>query len=734
MFIQYRLFSEHSLWRLLEINKNENYISVNELKNIICKQSNINYNNKIDIYFSIYKDEDNNEYVNNKDKEKELKYLNSDDKIYNGTKILVHRNIKKKSNVSDITHKAKKEITLNVEEKQKINIPNEFLCKLCNLILLESYIIVCNNNCGYSVCKNCILFYILNTLIKENERKVNYIDLSLLNDNVKCPICNGFLKYCILNKKIELTLEKLQDERNDIDSYNLNIDERNNKFLKIIEKLKIENFDYINKNNIFDNEIFEIIKKKFIYSNVNKNYNRTTKTEENKIFHHFLYLMESNKLNCIKEYNMIYIDFDSLIFDSIQKISVKNIYEEIQEKNREENVVNDNNNIYDISDINKNLNTDDCNNELNNKKDDESCNKTLTNNVIKDVLISANVNSKCVNENDNNKNFNLNDENSNTNDETKNIKDNSTSEIDDELYNKNKTYIMPISFVGGETSYSLIGVFYIKELFIIINDNNKIDNEIDENKKKIIQNFLKKWFHNENQNNENILEKLNYGNIYKVDYVNKYEKTCFFPAKKQPIYNIINNKRQKNKKKNNIEIILDLKKFKDVILSVHNYIRYGSRPTYYDVKKTSATNNTEDEEKKNYMMTREKADTPCSSIDTNENQLNIKLNEESKQKNAISTNAIIKENGFQEIFEILYDTKIAPLSIQNNFNINNPYAGYCALLPFLTKQEFDFIRKLQRIYKEKYLKELYKYVKKNNLHMNIFYNAVNAIFFSTIKQ
>ncbi|CRH03113.1 conserved Plasmodium protein, unknown function [Plasmodium relictum] len=730
MYIQYRLFSEHSLWRLLEINKNENYILANELKNIICKQSNINYNNKIDIYFSIYKDENNNEYINNRNNEKEIKYLNGEDKIYNGTKILVHRNIKKKSNVSDITHKAKKEIILNVEEKQKINIPNEFLCKLCNLILLESYIIVCNNNCGYSVCKNCILFYILNCLIKENERKAHYIDLSLLNGNVKCPICNGFLKYCILNKKIELTLEKLQDERNDIDSYNLNIDERNNKFLKIIEKLKIENFDYINKNNIFDNEIFVIIKKKFIYSNVNKNNNQPIKSVENKIFHHFLYLMESNKLNCIKEYNMMYIDFDSLIFDSLQKINVKNIYEEIQEKNKE-NGANNNNSIFDVSDIDKNLNDDDFNNELN-KKDEDNGNREIVNSDMKEDLISVDLNTQITSENDNNKNINLNDENNNVNDENKNIRDSSVSEIDEELYNKNKTYIMPISFVGGETSYSLIGVFYVKELFFIIN-NNKKDDTIDKNKKKLVQDFLHKWFHNESQNNENILEKLNYGNIYKVDYVNKYEKTCFFPAKKQPIYNIINNKRQK-KKKNNIEIILDLKKFKDVVLSVDNYIKYGSRPTYYDTKKTSTNNIIEDEEKKNHMAIKEKVDTSYSLNDTNENQINIKLNEENKQRNITSANNSSKENGFQEIFEILYETKIAPLSIQNNFNINNPYSGYCALLPFLTKQEFDFIRKLQRIYKEKYLKELFKHVKKNNLHINIFYNAVNAIFFSTIKQ
>ncbi|CDU16126.1 conserved protein, unknown function [Plasmodium yoelii] len=713
MYIQYRLFSEHSLWRVLEINKSENYILVSELKNIIRKQSNINYNNKIDIYFSLYQNEDNEEDINKKSRNisKEIKYLDVDDKIYNGNKILVHRDVKKKNTVHDITHIAKKEIILDVEEKQKVNLPNEFLCKICNYMLIESYIIVCNNNCGYSVCKSCILFYIFSCIIKEDEKKKNYIDLSLIknDDNIiKCPICKGVLKYCIINKKMELTLKKLQDERNDIDSFNFIIQERNNKFVKIIEKMKIQNFDYSsieNRNNdttniytLFNNHVFKTIEEKYIYStsNNNNNNNKTNEQieiEEKPVLNHFLYLMDSNKLNSIKEYLMVYIDYDSCIFDTIQKMNIKNISDHINE-----------------------------------------------NKLLQDKLYSHE------------------DDTNNDNTISKSDKNNSQEEIDEKLYTKNKAYIIPISFVGGETSYSLIGVFYISDLVSSFNSvNNKDKNEKHVNNK--IENFMMKWHGNDsignNVNKENIMNKLKNGDIYKVEYVNKYEKTCFIPVRKQPLYNIINTKRNKTKKKTNIEIVLELKKFMEIVLTVDNYIRYGSRPNNYEIKKVVTSggddisvdtgigggvnipfNNMDENEKKNMNVQKNKELQDISYIIGNNQDINSQTNYEGTlQPNYPSENISIltKHTEFQEIYEILYSTKTVPISIQNIFNINNPYVDYCAILPFLTKEEFLFFRKLQRIYKEKYLKKLYKHVKENNLNINIFSNAVNSIFFSTIR-
>ncbi|SCL96709.1 conserved Plasmodium protein, unknown function [Plasmodium chabaudi chabaudi] len=742
MYIQYRLFSEHSLWRVLEINKSENYILVSELKNIIRKQSNINYNNKIDIYFSLYQNEDE-EDINKKTRNisKEIKYLDVDDKIYNGNKILVHRDVKKKNNVHDITHIAKKEIILDVEEKQKVNLPNEFLCKICNYMLIESYIIVCNNNCGYSVCKSCILFYIFSCIIKEDEKKKNYIDLSLVknDDNIiKCPICKGVLKYCIVNKKMELTLKKLQDERNDIDSFNFIIQERNNKFMKIIEKMKIQNFDYsslenrnndgTNINTLFNNHIFKTIEEKYIYStnnNNNKKVNEQIKIEEKTILNHFMYLMDSNKLNSMKEYQMIYIDFDSCIFDTIQKMNIKNISEHI----------NGSQSLQDILDPDERGNT------------------------MSSIAYASGVTNKIDNKRldpikyEKNENMNNNTYSGPTTDQN-----NDQEEIDEKLYTQNKTYIIPISFVGGETSYSLIGVFYISDLVTSFNSGNgRNQNEKDFNNK--IENFMMKWHANESGGNniskENIMNKLKNGDIYKVEYVNKYEKTCFIPVRKQPLYNIVNTKRNKTKKKTNIEIVLDFKKFMEVVLTVDNYIRYGSRPNNYEIKKVATSpgddisgdtgmsgglnipfNNMDENEKKIMNVQKNKEIQDISYMIGNNQDMISQINYEGTlQPNYPSENISIltKHSEFQEIYEILYSTKVAPVSIQNNFNINNPYADYCAILPFLTKEEFLFFRKLQRIYKEKYLKRLYKHVKENNLNINIFSNAVNSIFFSTIR-
>ncbi|CXH88741.1 conserved Plasmodium protein, unknown function [Plasmodium berghei] len=742
MYIQYRLFSEHSLWRVLEINKNENYILVSELKNIIRKQSNINYNNKIDIYFSLYQNEDNEEDINKKSRNisKEIKYLDVDDKIYNGNKILVHRDVKKKNTVHDITHIAKKEIILDVEEKQKVNLPNEFLCKICNYMLIESYIIVCNNNCGYSVCKSCILFYIFSCIIKEDEKKKNYIDLSLIknDDNIiKCPICKGVLKYCIINKKMELTLKKLQDERNDIDSFNFIIQERNNKFGKIIEKMKIQNFDYSsieNRSNdgtniytLFNSHIFKTIEEKYICSTNNNNKaNEQIQIEEKSVLNHFLYLMDSNKLNSIKEYQMIYIDFDSCIFDTIQKMNIRNISEHINGNQLLQNILHP----YEVD-----------------------------NNSIPNIVCDSGIVKKIDNERLDNIKY---EKNENMNSNAYNIpnidQNNAQEEIGEKLYIKNKTYIIPISFVGGETSYSLIGVFYISDLVTSFNNGNTKDrNEKHVNNK--IENFMMKWHANDSVGNhinkENIMNKLKNGDIYKVEYVNKYEKTCFIPVRKQPLYNIINTKRNKTKKKTNIEIVLELKKFMEIVLTVDNYIRYGSRPNNYEIKKVVTSggddisvdtgmggginipfNNMDENEKKNMNVQKNKEIQDISYIIGNNQDINSQIiYEGTLQSNYPSENIYIltKHTEFQEIYEILYSTKTMPVSIQNNFNINNPYADYCAILPFLTKEEFLFFRKLQRIYKEKYLKKLYKHVKENNLNINIFSNAINSIFFSTIR-
>ncbi|SBS95176.1 conserved Plasmodium protein, unknown function, partial [Plasmodium ovale curtisi] len=98
-----------------------------------------------------------------------------------------------------------------------------------------------------------------------------------------------------------------------------------------------------------------------------------------------------------------------------------------------------------------------------------------------------------------------------------NMNNNGQEEIDEKLYTKNKTYIIPISFVGGETSYSLIGVFYISDLVTSFNNGNARDrNEKDFNNK--IENFMMKWHANEsggnNINKENIMNKLKNGDIY----------------------------------------------------------------------------------------------------------------------------------------------------------------------------------------------------------------------------
>ncbi|SCA48269.1 conserved Plasmodium protein, unknown function [Plasmodium ovale] len=717
MYVQYRLFSERSLWRTVEISRSENYILANDLKNIICKQSNINYNNKIEIYFSVYREEDEGEAVDDEEnhghgdggdgrgggantgvtaegygangytlgkRKKEMKYLSGDDKIYSGTKLLVHRDVKKKNNNLDITHKAKKEIILNVEEKQKINVPNEFLCKLCNFLLIESHIIVCTKNCGYSVCKCCILFYIFNSLIVENERRNNFIDVNLLSkkDSIKCPICKGILKYCMFNKKMEMTLKRLHDERKDIDSVNLLIKERNNKFMKIIERLKIENFDWSccdvsngvddpimnnrNEGNLFECDVFKTIENKFILTNTGGKINQTEIADDNRLYNHFLYLMESNKLGCIKEYNLIFIDFDSCIFDIIQKMSVKCAYAEVST----------------VGEVQEEM----YNGEEVEKRDllDASEKYTVDNDEKLDVYRS----------------------NQKGNVEGRYEGENSSDEIDEELYNKNKVYIMPISFVGGETSYSLIGVFYIKGVFTRIGNGG-------EEKELLMENFLRKWFLNENKKIENILDMLNFGNIYTVDYVKKYERTCFFPARKQPIYNIINTRRQKAKRKNNIEIVLEFKRFGDVLLSVHNYIKYGSRPNNYEGKRGGAP--TVDDVPEQVPHT--------SFIGTSTATLASAL-----------PNCLTRRGEFQEVYNTLYDTKAVPvLCAQDKFNVSNPYVGYCALLPFLTKEDFLLFRKLQRIYKEKYLRKLYRHIRENGLNMNIFFNAVNAVFFSTTR-
>ncbi|EUD65319.1 hypothetical protein C922_04262 [Plasmodium inui San Antonio 1] len=723
MYIQYRLFSEHSLWRVLEINKSENYILVSELKHIICKQSNINYNNKIDIYFSVYKDDEEGEgsgvsgVTSIGGGDHEVAFLNPEDKVYNGTKILIHRHIRKKSNLSDITHEAKKEISsVDVREEQKINIPNEFLCKLCSYILIDSHILVCSNNCGYSVCKTCILFYILNQLLISDEKKTSaFIDMSRLKDkSIQCPVCNGALKYCIWNKKLELTLKKILDERSDIDSFKLNVEERNARFLRIVEKLKIENFppsDSGAKENIFESDVFKAIEQRYILSSGNRKTNEpsSSREEEVKIANHFLYLMTNNRLNCTKEFNMIFLDFENPIFDTVQKMNLRAAYDHQLGKTTGGEAASSVSGGADPMDAERN--------------------GSLNNSAAKQLLHTDSDSGK------------------------KAVIESSQDDIDEEQYSQNKTYIMPISSVGGETSYSLIGVFYVKGLFKQVSTSS---NDRDEAKQKsILKNFLQKWFSDEVKGNQNPskvvnpLERLKSGDVYTLEWIRKYQKTCFFPARKQPIYNIINSRRQRSRKRNNIEIVLDLRRFLDVVLTVDNYIKYGSRPNNYETKKGGGgplgvlSSNVEDEEgKKKMAPTRldNKVADPTS-LPHSIGPVDVKGNQNDVAKGgmpivttggeASSPAALTKQTDFREFFELMYDTKVSPVIIGSSFNVSNPYADYCALLPFLTKEDFLFLRKLQRIYKEKYLRQLYRHVRRNDLSMNVFFNAVNSVFFSS---
>lgn len=335
-------------------------------------------------------------------------------------------------------------------------------------------------------------------------------------------------------------------------------------------------------------------------------------------------------------------------------------------------------------------------------------------------------------------------------------------EFNECMYNKTKTYIIPISFVGGETSYSLIGIYVVKDLYMrgdektkgtlynnmpstsscLLNRGN--NNNVGDS---FVESFLQKWFHYEYMNEKkvgNIFEKLKSGNIFNVECINKYEKTCFFPARKQPIYTIINTKRQKTKKKTNIEIGLDFKKFKDVVLSVDNYIKYGSRPTNYEPRKEkiqgvnmSAPNNNNNnnmEINENDNVGKEHETNIRENLFHEEKDTLHNLVDIQNEQDDLLTCSINLQHHFKDIYETLYDTSIIPISINNNFNVHNPYVNYCALLPFLTKEDFYLFRKLQRIYKEKYLKKLYKHVKQNNLNMNIFLNAINAMYFATMKK
>ncbi|KJP89222.1 hypothetical protein AK88_01100 [Plasmodium fragile] len=724
MYIQYRLFSEHSLWRVLEINKSENYILASELKHIICKQSNINYNSKIDIYFSVYKDDEEGSRVSGVSGvgggDNDVDFLNPEDKVYNGTKILIHRHIKKKSNLSDITHEAKKEISVDIREEQKINIPIEFLCKLCSYILIDSHILVCTNNCGYSVCKTCILLYVLNKLVTQDEKKTStVIDLNRLKDNsIQCPLCNGSLKYCIWNKKLELTLKKIINERSDIDSFKLNVEERNSRFLRIVEKLKIENFPpsaSVTKENIFESDVFKAIEAKYILSSGNRKTDEPFRGEDDKeeedvkMANHFLYLMTNPKQNCIKEFNMIFLEFENPIFDTVQKMGLKAAYDQ----------------------------------QVGKASPGAGPSSVGSTSAAAAVGVGGDAIAGERNETVTQ---------STSNSGMKAGVDNSEDDVDEEMYSHSKVYIMPISFVGGETSYSLIGVFYVKGLYKHVSTSSTVRDEGKE--QAILKNFLQKWFSDEvksNQNPSDILnprERLKSGDVYTLEWVHKYEKTCFFPARKQPIYNIINSRRQRSKKKNNIEIVLDLKKFVDVVLSVNNYIKYGSRPNNYDTKKGMVSSTVEDEEGKKRMpppptrMDNKLGDPSgwaqtIGSVDAMVNQNDVAAKERlgifssAGEASSSPSGELIRQSEFQDIFELMYDTKICPVTIGHRFHVSNPYADYCALLPFLTKEDFLFIRKLQRIYKEKYLRQLYKHVRRNDLSMNIFFNAVNSVFFSS---
>ncbi|KMZ89265.1 hypothetical protein PVBG_03615 [Plasmodium vivax Brazil I] len=573
---------------------------------------------------------------------------------------------------------------------------------MCSYILIDSHILVCSNNCGYSVCKTCILFYILNHLVVPDGKKTSArLEISKLKDNsVQCPLCKGTLRYCIWNKKLELTLKKIIEERKDIDSFKLNVDERNTRFLRVVEKLRIENFSpsgSTSKENILQSDVFQAIEAKYILSSANRKEDEPPREGDVKIANHFLYLMTNNRQNCTKEFNMIFLEFESPIFETVQKMSVRAAY-------------------------------------------NHQVGKTAGGGAAP----SGGAANQLLHTNDNL---------ANTRSGRSAVVERTEDDVDEDLYSQDKTYVMPISFVGGETSYSLIGVFCVKRPFKQVSPSSSSSEEVKQ--RAVLETFLQKWFSDEvraNQNPSEVqnprelltpLERLKSGDVYTLEWVLKYEKTCFFPARKQPIHNIINSRRQRGRKRNNIEIVLDLRKFLEVVLSVNNYIKYGSRPNNYETKKGGAAlpSTVEDEEgKRKVAPTRgdNKQGDPSSWLHNiggadakgNQNDVVKERLASFPSSGAAASTGMTKQSEFQEIFSLLYNTRVPPVTIGGTFNVSNPYADYCALLPFLTKGDFLFLRRLQRIYKEKYLRQLYRHVRRNDLSMNIFFNAVNQVFFS----
>lgn len=277
-----------------------------------------------------------------------------------------------------------------------------------------------------------------------------------------------------------------------------------------------------------------------------------------------------------------------------------------------------------------------------------------------------------------------------------------------------ETFVIPCAPAGGGTSYAFGG-------FIRLSSLQRVEPATDPTAEEL----MKQW--EINGQKKGVPQS---SVLYRVNWLEKYGKMPMLPSRKQPLYGLLGNQRRQRGAEDNsrlqlegaLEVHLEKEKYEEVSTCIQDYIKFGSRPTepfQYPSGASSNSNNLGMLNGDSIKIRRasNSRDESCRGIRASWcSASNSKASLRSSRQgdsHSLSRSSCYSETGdspsrHKPLKSRLLNSSTSsmcngptPMGLNGNVDFSNPYLGYCAILPFLTVEQFKHVRKLQRTAKKK---------------------------------
>lgn len=200
MLIYFRLSSEHAgAYRECPIATST--ITVGELKQLLARRCGFAAEFKRKIDFKIFLVSNNGAKTEGEGAEDLVEVENEDQQVQGFSRVVLQRTIVRGQACQDVLqHNARTQLTAdewaNAEGRQghgkKRRLPPEWICGICRGLMRQPLLVKCASNCGHSACRSCI-----ETRLKQQHA---------------CPFCRSSFRQVIRNKRLEEILKNVNPD------------------------------------------------------------------------------------------------------------------------------------------------------------------------------------------------------------------------------------------------------------------------------------------------------------------------------------------------------------------------------------------------------------------------------------------------------------------------------------------------------------------------------------------